>query len=107
MSIAATCLVLLDLILGIAAAIKQKQPITSSGLKQTIIKLFVYEMALILGLIVQKYLLQDSIPLINFAATLIGCTELKSAAENLEIIYGQPFLASLITVLDNKKQNLT
>lgn len=105
MAIAALCVTILDMILGVAAAKKQGLPITSSGLKQTIIKIFVYEMALILGLIIQKYLMQDSMPLTNLVATLIGCTELKSVAENLEIISGQPFLTALITIISNKQNN--
>lgn len=105
MAIAALCITILDLILGVSAALKQKLPITSSGLKQTLIKIFVYEMALILGFIIQTYLMQNSMPLTNLIATLIGCTELKSVAENLEIISGQPFLQALITIISNKQRN--
>lgn len=105
MAIASLVIVFLDLISGLLAAKKQKIEITSSGLKQTIIKAFVYEFALVLALVVQKYLMQDSMPLTNLVATLIGCTELKSVAENLEIIAGQPFLTSLITIISNKQKS--
>lgn len=105
MAIAALVATLIDLVLGVMAAKKQGIPITSSGLKQTIIKIFVYEIALILGFIIQKYLMQNSIPLTNLISTLIGCTELKSVAENLEIISGQPFLAALIQIITNKQKN--
>lgn len=105
MAIASLAIVFLDLISGLLAARKQKQPITSSGLKQTIIKAFVYEFALILAFIVQTYLMQNSMPLTNLVATLIGCTELKSVAENLEIISGQPFLTSLIQIISNKQKS--
>lgn len=105
MAIAALVATLIDLVLGVLAAKKQGIAITSSGLKQTIIKIFVYEIALILGFIIQKFLMQDSLPLTNLISTLIGCTELKSVAENLEIISGQPFLAALIQIITNKQKN--
>lgn len=105
MAIAAVCLTALDLPLGIIAAKKRKEIITSSGLKRTAIKIFVYEMALVLGFIVQKYLISDSIPLINLVSTLVGVVELKSALENLEEIYGSPFLSKIIDLLSQKSSN--
>lgn len=107
MAIAAVSLCVLDLPLGIIAAKKRGEKITSAGLKRTIVKVFVYEMALILGLIVQKYMLSDTIPLINLISTLIGCTELKSALENLEDISGQPFLKQLIDLLNKKQDSIS
>lgn len=105
MAIASAVVVILDMFFGIWAAKKQGIAITSNGLKQTIIKAFVYEAALVLGFIIQTYLLQNSLPLTNLVATLIGCTELKSVAENLEIIVGQPFLTALIQIISNKQNN--
>jgi FtsH-binding integral membrane protein len=102
MIIAAAVVTILDFIVGIIAALKRKERITSSGLKTTVVKIFVYEVALILGFIVQHYLMSDGIQVVNLAATLIGCTELKSVMENLEEIYGQPFLSGLIKMLTAK-----
>lgn len=106
MALAAMAVTLLDLPLGMLAARKRGEPITSAGLKQTVIKLFVYEMALVLGLITQDYLINGSIQLVNLISTLIGCTELKSVLENLEEIYGQPFLSQIIGVITKKKDSL-
>lgn len=103
MAIAAISVTLVDLILGIIAAKKRGEAITSAGLKQTVIKIFVYECALVLGLVVQKYLIADSVQLVNLISTLIGCTELKSVLENLQEIYGRPFLSQLIALLTKKE----
>lgn len=105
MAIAAIVVTALDLPLGILAAKKRGEKITSSGLKQTVIKMFVYEMALVLGLIVQKYLIQDSIQLVNLLSTLIGCVELKSILENLEEINGQPVFSQVIALLTKKQES--
>lgn len=106
MAVAAMAVTLLDLPLGMLAAHKRKEPITSAGLKQTVIKLFVYEMALVLALITQNYLIDNSIQLVNLVSTLIGCTELKSVLENLEEIYGSPFLSQLISLVSKKKDSI-
>ncbi len=106
MAIAALVVTSIDFILGVAAALKRGEKLTSSGLKQSLIKIFVYQMALMLGFLVQKFLIDDSIQLVNLISTLIGCTELKSAAENLEDIYGKPFLSQIISLLSKKQESI-
>lgn len=89
----------IDLILGIAAAKKRKEPISSAGLRRTITKLFVYEIAICLGFLVQTYMLGELIPVVKIISSFIGLTELKSCMENLDDINGEPILKAIIDKL--------
>ncbi len=99
MAITAISLVFLDLLFGLAAAIKKKDPITSSGIKRTPLKLLVYISSIIVSFIMQKYLMGDAVPLTNMVGTLIAVTEGKSIGESLDIINGGPFLSAIIQKL--------
>ena len=92
---AAFGLVVADLITGIMAAKKQNKPITSSGLKSTVIKLTVYQLAIILAFIVEKYLVQG-MALTNIVTSYVGLTELLSINENIEVISGTNLLEGII-----------
>lgn len=96
-------LVLLDLVTGLMAARKQNIPITSSGLRRTISKIAVYEIAILIAFIAQQYLIKE-IPVANIAASFVGLTELTSCLENIDIIGGGGLLKKLISNLgsDNK-----
>lgn len=90
--IAAMALAMVDLVAGIWAAKARKEPITSSGLKRTILKVLVYEVVIMLGYITEKYMTGDLVPIVKVLAGLIGVTELKSIVENLRDITGVPLL---------------
>lgn len=96
-------LVAIDLITGIWVSVKNKQQITSAGLKRTIIKLFVYEAAMCLAFLVHQYLTGDTFPADKIVAAMVGLTELKSCVENLQLISGDPLLATLIAKIDTKE----
>jgi hypothetical protein len=81
-----------DLFTGILAAKKQGRVITSQGLRKTISKLLVYEVALIFGFLIEKYLMDDIVPITKVLGVLIGVTELKSLFENLDTISGDSLL---------------
>lgn len=92
-------LTLIDLLSGVAAAVKRKEPITSSGLKRTVIKLLVYLSVACLAYLVERFLTGEFIPLAKIMSGLVGITELKSILENLEDITGLPLLKLLIDKL--------
>jgi len=97
-------LVVMDLVTGLLAARKQNIPITSSGLKRTIVKLAIYEIAIILGFLTQHYLLDgDTIPVANIIAGFVGITELTSCLENLNILSGNNILQVIIDKLSLDK----
>ena len=88
-------LILVDLITGIIAAMKQKEPITSAGLRRTVTKIFVYETAVMMAFLVEHYM-SDALPFVKMASTMIAIVELKSVYENLNTIGNNQLLKSLI-----------
>ena len=99
MLIAAFVLAATDLVLGVLASRKQGRPITSSGLKQTVAKIFLYETAILMSYVAEHYLLNDLMPITKLIAGFIGAVELKSGLENLDLINGSPVFASVIAKL--------
>ncbi len=95
-------LVMVDLITGISAAKKRKDPITSAGFRRTIVKLVVYEGAMMLGFIAQKYLMEDSVPVANIISGFIGITELKSCLENMNTLSGTNVLETIVNKLGSE-----
>lgn len=100
--VAVFILLFADLIAGVWAAKKRKEPITSAGLHRTIVKIFVYEIAIALGFIAQRYLLADSISIINIIGSYIGITQLVSVYENINEIAGGDLLKGILSKLKSK-----
>jgi hypothetical protein len=92
-------LVLADLVTGVMASIKDKKPITSAGFRRTVIKIFLYEAALMLGFMAETYLLDKSMPICKMVSSMIGLTEMHSIVENMNAISGGELFAALITKL--------
>lgn len=103
----AAVLIVMDLILGVWAARKRGEPITSAGLRRTITKLCVYELGVIVAFLGEHFLLSDSIPLIKLAGAAIALVEIKSIVESLNDINGSPVFASLISALGSKNDSDT
>lgn len=95
-------LIFLDLISGIWAAIKQKKPITSAALSRTISKLFLYNMSIIGGFFIERYLLEGMIPAAKIVASVIGMVEFKSFLENTNAIIGVDLTQEIIARLSSK-----
>ncbi len=93
-----------DLITGILAARKQNTPISSSGLRRTVSKIFVYELTIALGFLVETYMTGPIIPVVKIITSFIGLTELKSCMENLDVINGSSLLKSIIDKLGSSNQ---
>lgn len=99
--VTAAVLIAVDLISGLAAARKQKIPISSAGFGRTITKSFVYLSAICLGFIVQKYLMNDALPMVSIISSYIGFTELLSCLENINIIGGGDLLKNILDKLSS------
>ena len=93
-----------DLFTGVWAAHKRGERINSAGLRRTISKMFVYSLAIILGFIIETYLLNGLLPISKIAAGLIGVTEGLSIFENLNSISGNNVFKSLIDKLGSVNQ---
>jgi phage-related holin len=98
-------LVAFDFITGIMAAKKLKKKITSSGFRQTISKTLVYQSAVIVSMVLEKYLI-PGMPVIKIISSLIAITETKSFFENVEVLTGINFwdkLSSKVLYLFEKR----
>jgi len=102
----AMVLVIADFITGVIAAKQRKEPITSSGFRRSVSKIFVYEIALMAAFLVQTYMTGDIVPVEKIVASFVGLTELTSIVENLNEISGGSLLASLVQKLGSKNNEL-
>lgn len=96
-------LIVVDLVTGIWSASNRKEPITSAGLRRTVTKLFVYEVAIMLAYLTEHYM-SDIIPFVKMASAMVSLVELKSVYENLNDISGSDLLKVLITKLGSENQ---
>lgn len=90
------------------AAHKKKKPITSAGFRRTVVKVFVYEMAILTAFLTQTYLTGADIPVSSIVAGFIGLTELTSILENLNKVSDNKLLSTIISKLGsiNDKKDL-
>lgn len=103
--IVAGVLIVIDLLTGVIAAWKLKEKITSNGLKRTVVKMLVYQVAIITGFLVEKYMLDGTFEVSKIVAVVIGLVEAASILENLNKINGSPIFKSLINKINNKKDD--
>ena len=103
---AAGALIIIDLTVGIMAARKRQEPITSSALRRTVSKIVIYELAIIAGFLLQHYMLSDELAVTKLVASAIGMVEVKSIIENLDAVNGAPLFANILSLLgsDNDKK---
>ncbi len=95
-------LVIADLITGLLAARKRKEPITSAAFSRTLIKTAVYQTAIMMGFLTETYLTGDMLPVCKIITSYIGMTELLSLVENLNTISGGSLMKSLIKKLGSQ-----
>lgn len=103
--IAIVVVVFMDLILGLLAAVKRGDKITSAGLRRTVSKILVYQIAIITGFVCEKYLINSLIPLSSLISGIIGMVEMKSLLEHADELNGSPIFKTLVKKLgsDNDK----
>lgn len=92
-------LVLIDLILGVWAAISRKEKVTSQGLKRTVTKTLVYQLAVIVAHIIDTQLV-PGMGVLKIVSGLIAVTEVKSIFENLHTITGIDFWSAALHKLN-------
>ena len=86
-------LIIADTITGVIAAYKRGEEIRSSGFSRVIVKLFVYQIVIVTGFLMEKYIVPDlGMPIVKILAGVIGITEFKSLIENVESITGVDLL---------------
>lgn len=95
-------LIILDLISGIWASYKKKKKITSAAMSRTVAKMFLYNMCIISGFFMEKYLLEAAIPVSKIVAGVIGMVEFKSLLENTNIVLGVDLTQEILNKLSSK-----
>lgn len=84
-------LIMMDFVLGVYAAIKRGEEITSAGFRRTVSKIFVYEIVILASFLGETYLLHGVMPMVKLVSGVIALTELKSILENSADITGLNF----------------
>jgi phage-related holin len=92
-------LIIADLISGVLAARKRGEAISSAGLRRTITKCLVYNLAVISGFLVEQYMLSSLFPISKLIAGIISLVELKSILENLNTINGSDIFKTVLAQL--------
>lgn len=92
----ALVLIFADLVTGLLAARKKGESIKSSGINRTVSKIVITLAALCLGFLVEKYMLDEIIPLSKMIAGVVGLKELKSILENCDVLNGGSLFKSVI-----------
>lgn len=98
-------LVVVDLITGLVVSRKAGIPVTSEGLKKSVLKLSLYLIAALLAFLVGNYLTGPLVPVLNIVSGLIGITELKSVLENLDLISGGSLMKVIISAIQKSVSN--
>ena len=103
-ALAVFAIVLIDLITGVLAARKRKEEITSARIRDSVSKLFIYEIALLSALLLENYLLSGMVPAIKIVSAVIGVAEGKSVLENLDTLQGGNMFKNLIDKLGSSNK---
>lgn len=106
MLIAVGALVAADLVFGLIVAYKQKIPITSSGIRRTITKTFIYLSSVMLGYVAEHYLMGDIVAISKLIAGTIGIVEMKSILENADIINGGSLFKAIVSKLGSENDKI-
>lgn len=101
--IASAVLILVDLATGIVASLKNKRPITSAGLRQTLSKLIIYELGIMVAFVAEHYI-SNIMPFVSMISGMISIVEVKSIYENINEFNGGSLLKSLIDKLGSSNQ---
>jgi hypothetical protein len=95
-------LILADMVTGILAARKRGEKISSAAMRRTVSKMFVYQMVVISGFLLEKYILGSIVPVSKIVAGVIGMVEFKSMLENVNKITGIDILSDLMKKIGSK-----
>jgi phage-related holin len=92
----ALALIFVDLVTGVLAAHVQKDVVTSYTLKKTVVKVLVYELAIVISYVIGQYLTGPTVPILQMTTSVIGLSEAKSIFENLYRITGIDVLSLIL-----------
>lgn len=97
-------IVIIDWLLGIIAAYKTKEKITSLRMSDTLIKMLVYYLLIIASYMVEKHL-ATLIPFEQITLGFVGVIEFLSIGEKFTKITGLPFIKYLKKLITKQFKN--
>lgn len=92
-------LIMADLVTGIWAALKRGEKVSSAAMRRTVSKMFIYQLAVICGFMLETYILDGIVPVAKIVAGVIGMVEFKSILENSNHIVGGDLFKIIIAKL--------
>ncbi len=102
-----TLLICSDFVLGTFAAKKRGEQVTSASMRRTVSKFLIYEAVVILGFLLQHYLMDDIMPVAKICAGAIGLVEFKSILENADELNGGSLFKALIDKLGSSNDSIS
>lgn len=100
--LACGALIVADMVTGMFAAHKRKEAINSADMRRSLTKMVVYQIAIISGFVLEKYMLDGLLPASKVVSGVIGMVEFKSILENVSVIAGQDVLQMVLDKLGSK-----
>jgi len=98
-----TFVIIADFIFGICRARKNKEPITSRKMAQTLPKLLLYNVIVLALFFVDKYVLNTGIGLEKLGASFMIFVEMKSMDESFNTIFGYSLWNRLVESIERGK----
>lgn len=99
-------LLLIDVSVEIVVSIKKKIAVLSATLRLFVVKVIMYEIALMSAFLVSHFMMNDVFPIPNLIASVCGLIELKSILENLDKMSGEPIFKSIIRSIKKKEKDI-
>jgi hypothetical protein len=95
-----------DMVVGIWRALKTGQRIRSRRMSDTITKLLLYQIAIISGFLIEKYVITDMIPVSKLIGTVIAIIEFKSIIESIESVTGTSLWDKIKVIVGRKSEDV-
>lgn len=95
-------MIVADMLTGMVAAKKRGEKISSAEMRRSITKMFIYQIAIISGFVLETYMLENLLPVSKIVAGVIGTVEFKSILENVSVIAGQDIVKLVMDKLGSK-----
>jgi hypothetical protein len=94
-----------DLVTGIWAALKRGEKVSSAAMRRTVSKIFIYQLAVVSGFMLETYILEGILPVAKIVAGVIGMVEFKSILENSNHIVGGDIFKLVIQKLGSENDS--
>ena len=95
-----------DMVVGIWKALKTGQQIKSRRMSDTITKMLLYQLAIVSGFLIEKYIITDMLPIAKLIGSVIAIIEFKSIVESIESVTGQNLWTKIKEVIGRKSDDI-